>query len=243
MIKNELKIEVGFQLKSDFLPLTVIKLSSNDLAAISAQLNETIEQAPKYFNDTPIILDVNNLKLPAQDLNLKEICQTLREKKIIPIGIRGLKSTDIDLAAECGLAIFKNPRSIIEQVQPIPTPKPVAQPTITTLNVATKIITSPIRSGNTVYAPGGDLVIMAAVNVGAECIADGNIHIYGALRGRALAGAKGNTEARIFCRELDAELVSIAGQYLVRENIKMPKLNSPAIQIYLQNKSLLIEGI
>ena len=100
-----------------------------------------------------------------------------------------------------------------------------------------------MRSGTQVYAKGTDLVVLTAVNAGAECIADGNIHIYGPLRGRALAGANGNKNANIFCESLEAELIAVAGHYLTKDQIKAPKLTKPLIHIYLEGDKLKIGGI
>ncbi|MCF6391590.1 septum site-determining protein MinC, partial [Mycobacterium sp. MBM] len=109
-------------------------------------------------------------------------------------------------------------------------PEPVIKPT--------KIITTPVRGGQTVYAEGGDLVVMAAVSPGAELMADGNIHVYGPMRGRALAGHKGNTKARIFCQQLSAELVSIAGKYKVSEDLRRDPLWGAGVQISLSSDML-----
>lgn len=244
MKNSEVKTGDCFQLKSDFLALTVVKLTSVDIEALRAQLDETIEKAPKYFSNSPVILDVQAVARDAENLNLAEMIAVLREKKILPVGIRGLKPSQAELAHAHGLAYLKSTASIIENVRPIAPPAPKATPTPAppALQPA-KIITKPIRAGATVYAPGSDLIILSAVNAGAECIADGNIHIYGPLRGRALAGAKGNTQARIFCRSLEAELISIAGHYLVKEDIQSPKTDLPTLQIYLKDKTLIIEGI
>jgi septum site-determining protein MinC len=100
-------------------------------------------------------------------------------------------------------------------------------------------VTQPVRSGTQIYARGGDLVVTAAVSPGAELIADGNIHVYGALRGRALAGASGDADARIFCSRLEAELVSIAGRYLVNEQLPAGERGLP-VQIALVDDSLTI---
>jgi septum site-determining protein MinC len=104
-------------------------------------------------------------------------------------------------------------------------------------SVKAKIISQPIRSGQQIYAKEGDLIILASVSPGAEVLADGNIHIYGALKGRALAGVSGNKEARIFCQKLEAELVSIAGHYWVNEDLS-PLPSGQTIQIYLENDRL-----
>jgi septum site-determining protein MinC len=105
-----------------------------------------------------------------------------------------------------------------------------------------KLVTRPIRSGQRVYAAGRDLVVLASVSSGAEVIADGNIHVYGTLRGRALAGVRGNREARIFCLKLQAELVAIAGQYRVSDQLESAQTDVPT-QIYLAEKRLLIEAL
>jgi septum site-determining protein MinC len=101
-----------------------------------------------------------------------------------------------------------------------------------------KIITSPVRGGQQVYAQGGDLIVLAPVSSGAELLADGNIHVYAPMRGRALAGIKGNTAARIFCQQLGAELLSIAGQYKVSEDLRRDPLWGEAIQVSLSGDVL-----
>ncbi|MGH8553382.1 MAG: septum site-determining protein MinC, partial [Methylococcales bacterium] len=102
------------------------------------------------------------------------------------------------------------------------------------------LVERPVRSGQRVYAANGDLIVLATVSAGAEIIAEGNIHVYGTLRGRALAGVKGDLNARIFCTDLQAELVSISGQYQISEGIDH-SLHGKAAQIYLSGESLFIE--
>ncbi|MCK5649116.1 MAG: septum site-determining protein MinC [Gammaproteobacteria bacterium] len=109
-------------------------------------------------------------------------------------------------------------------------------------NRAAKIVRQTIRSGQQIYAPGGDLVVIGSVSAGAEILADGNIHVYGTLRGRALAGVKGNQAASVFCRSLQAELISIAGIYLLSDNIPEDKIGA-SVQIYLENEKLQMESI
>lgn len=107
--------------------------------------------------------------------------------------------------------------------------------------VRTMLVTQPVRSGQRIYAPG-DLVVMSQVSAGAEIMAEGNIHVYNTLRGRALAGVQGNTSARIFCLDLQAELVSIAGDYKTSEHITKAIQKKP-VQIYLQDHALIINEI
>src|SRR5690606_18981178 len=105
-----------------------------------------------------------------------------------------------------------------------------------------KLITRPIRSGQQIYAEGADLIVMSQVSEGAEVLADGHIHIYGALRGRALAGVRGDDSARIFCQNLEAELVSVAGNFLLRDSFADDVLKKP-VQIYMSGENLLVEKL
>ena len=232
-----------FQWKADFFPMTVLKLTNTNITHFSDQLQKTLKQAPNYFANAPIVIDVAKVEQPQKQLDLAGLCTALREQHIIPVGLRGLDAKHSDFAASHGLALVKASKPADAPTKPVETapadtPKP-AEP----LNHKTKIITKPVRSGSRIYAKGGDLIVLAAVNAGGEVIADGNIHIYGPLRGRALAGALGDSEARIFCRSLDAELISIAGHYQVKEHIKTPKATTDMMQIFLDGEKLQIEGV
>ena len=229
MIKTE-----SFQLKADFMPLTVFKFSTPDLDAFNLQLTEVVAKAPKYFVNAPVLLDVQDL-VDQQDLDFATICNELKAKQMFPIGIRGLQTKLQPNALELGLAIV-NAAEKKQETREKPKEKALARR-------KTKIITTPVRSGAQIYAPDGDLIVMAPVNAGAEIIADGNIHVYGALRGRALAGARGDETARIFCSSMQAELVSIAGCYVVKDNLRMPKGNPSMVQIYLDGENINIEGV
>ncbi|WP_333686911.1 septum site-determining protein MinC, partial [Methylococcus capsulatus] len=120
---------------------------------------------------------------------------------------------------------------------PQPTPEPIRPP-----RQGTKIIDQPIRSGQRVYANDGDLVVIATVSPGAELMADGNIHVYGSLRGRAMAGVKGDLDARIFCLDLQAELIAIGGHYKVSENLDGTARGRP-VQIMLRDNALIIQDL
>ncbi len=236
-----------FQLKADFFPMTVLKLNHFDPQIIAKELKQTTIAAPNYFKNTPLIIDVKDWGESYSNLDIEGLCKVLRDQQIIPIGVRGLPSKQTAIATDHGLAIINPPKKAKEEQQPslATKQKNSTAPTKTkqaNLVTNSKIITKPIRAGTQVYAKGGDLVVLAAVNAGGECLADGNIHIYGPLRGRALAGASGKQDARIFCSTLDAELVSIAGQYLAHENIKSPS-STNMVQIYLHNDKLKIDTV
>lgn len=230
-----------FQLKADFIPITVLKLAQCDLRSIAQELDQAISTAPKYFTHAPIIVDILNLGPLKNELDIPGLCKILREKNIIPIGIRGIETKQKAIAIENGLALLKSGPALPEEA-PAPAPEKIEIKKVSGKTEAkytqAKIITKPIRAGTRIYAKDSDLVILAAVNSGAEVIADGNIHIYAPLRGRALAGASGDKDARIFCQAIEAELVSIAGHYWVKENIKAPKNSKSMFQIYLENDKL-----
>ena len=225
--KNE-----SFLLKADFIPLTVINMVDTNIENFQAKWSQTIAKAPHYFTHAPVVIDVK--KIAKNDaLDVSALCTTLKASKIIPVGIKGLAKHQHDEAIANGLAILKSePQS--------PTKKQATPPKTKTL---TQVITKPVRAGSQVYAKDTDLIILSSVNAGAEVIADGNIHIYGPLRGRALAGAMGNDKAHIFCASCEAELISIAGHYLVKENLCLPSINKPMIHISLNGDELNIEGI
>src|SRR3990167_8910890 len=161
----------SFQLKADFLPITILRLLRHETDLLQTQLEQTIQKAPQFFENAPVILDVTELD-DSQECDAAQICAILRTCKMHPIASRGLKNHTI-------LPVL--PQSI---------QKPAAK---NKSNEAasrnpTKLITKAIRAGTQVYAKNSDLIVLGSVNSGAEVIADGNIHVYGPLRGRALAG-------------------------------------------------------
>ena len=219
--KNKLDV---FQLKADLLPITVLQVSENNTAALKAQLETITEKAPSYFANAPVMIDFSKSS-NNNDLDLEKTCAILRQHKMRPIAARGI------------------PDNLTLPVIPDRTNKKPAPQKKPEDNVAkTTVITKPVRAGTQVYAKDGDLIILSSVNAGAEVIADGHIHIYGPLRGRALAGASGDTSARIFCKTLEAELIAIAGHYLVNEKIKTPKLKQSMLQIFLDDETLQIDA-
>src|SRR3990167_3806819 len=216
----------SFQLKADFLPITILRLLRHETKLLQSQLDNITLKAPHYFANAPIVVDFSAIQETSEQMDVKEICTVLRQYQMQPIAARGLKNQDIlPLLSET----TEKPASTDKK-------KVKAQS-----RVPTKIITKPVRAGTQIYAKDSDLIIMASVNAGAEVIADGNIHIYAPLRGRALAGANGDTEARIFCKQLEAELVSVAGHYLLNEKMKTANIAQNMVQIYLVDNQLAIE--
>lgn len=222
----------AFQLKGSLFTLTVLHLFSDQVNAISAQLTGLIKNTPKFFQNMPIVIDLQ--KFPAtSNVDFTTIDQCLREHQLIPVGIRGGTPQQQQNAIECGLAVLPNTKSDATEISKSPTPAA----TLAAPEVFAKVITQPVRSGQQIYARQSDLIILTSVSPGAELLADGNIHVYGALRGRALAGVTGNEQARIFCQQLEAELVAIAGHYWVSEDLQKNTTKQNA-QIYLENEKL-----
>jgi septum site-determining protein MinC len=234
--------EESFQIKADLVPLTVFKLNRLDLAVIENQLKNTLKKAPNYFAHAPVLIDVTDLA-EQEHLDLNGLQQLFREHRLISVALRGANPNLADQAHKAGLALFNNSTKNSFKTEKPDTKEPKSISTNPN-KTATKLITKPVRAGTQIYAKGGDLIILAAVNPGAECLADGNIHVYGPLRGKALAGISGDKDARIFCRSLEAELIAIAGHYQIKEHLKFSsKLNEGMIQIYLEHEKIQITSV
>ena len=204
-----------------------------------AELAEQIRRSPRFFLNAPVVLDLKGAAEFSREAEFAEAREILRRHTLTLIGIQNAAPVQADAASAAGLASFAP-----NATQPT-RPRPAeAAPTLQHLPAAaeskSRLITQPVRSGTQIYARGADLVVTAPVSAGAEIMADGNIHVYAALRGRALAGASGDPEARIFCSRLEAELVSIAGHYLVSDQIP-PEHRGLAVQIALVDDRLTIE--
>ena len=239
-----------------FAPILI--LFNHDIVAIEEALQEKMSLAPEFFKDSPLVLDLRELNKQNQDLDVVQITQMLRRIGFFPVGLRGgneqqnrqarALSIPIDTVREQGNSIIigDTPKQEITS-QPSSQPdtpvtqsvSPVAAPQMD--SAATTLITQPVRSGQRIYA-SGDLIILSQVSAGAEIMAEGNIHVYNTLRGRALAGVHGNTAARIFCFDLQAELISIAGDYKTSEDLTKQIYKNP-VQIYLQDHALIIKEI
>lgn len=225
----------AFELKGSLFTLTIMHFNNADISKIEQQLAKTVEQAPNFFQQAPVVLNFSKLSTPLDDKTLETICALLKDNGMIPVGIAAADDQLKQLAKSQQLALF--PRTTTEK--PATNTQSTNQPTAQ----ATKIITQPVRSGQQIYAKGADLIVIASVSNGAEVLADGNIHIYGTLKGRALAGINGDKSARIFCNKLDAELVSIAGLYQLSEDFAQKQQSDQSIQIYLHNDRLCITEV
>ncbi len=229
LMDNTLKKKM-FQLKGRLYTLTVLSLLDADLALFDQQLSDMIAMAPRLLENAPVVLDCTALN--DEGLDLHGLCRRLRERGLMPVALQGSGERIEALAKENGLAVLNASGAHDKRLEPAPTP--------TVVRPMTKIMSAPVRSGQQVVNTEGDLIITGAISPGAELLAQGHIHVYGALRGRALAGINGQREARIFCQSLDAELVSIAGVYRLSD--QMEPMTGPC-QIYLLEDRIHIEAI
>jgi septum site-determining protein MinC len=246
----------AFDLKGAAFTIPVLSLRNHDMETVSAQLAEKVRQAPDFFYHAPVVINLRYLPEPEQ-IDLVMLLDIMRSRGFLPVGITGCTERQQEQAGFMGLAVLttrtaRNGRQQEEEVvsevkEPEKQPesaKPAGMKKRSGGGAAQAppsavIITEPVRSGQRAAAEHGDLIVMASVSSGAEISAPGNIHVYGALRGRAFAGSNGRTDARIFCQQLEAELVAIAGIYLVNENFP-DSLRSRAVQIRLEAERIRI---
>lgn len=237
------------ELKIGQVGIANLRVRELDVAALAAEMRERIARAPKLFAHAAVVIDFGGLSRCPDAASVRALITGLREAGALPVALAYGTSEIEALARELDLPLLAKFRAQYESAAaPAETP---AAPTANTHVAATPtpvpgaiglVHTQPVRSGQQVYAQGRDLTITAAVGAGAEVIADGSIHIYAPLRGRALAGAQGDRNARIFCREFDAELVAIAGHYKVLEEIPAALRGRP-VQIWLDGERIQIEAL
>ncbi|MFL1483742.1 septum site-determining protein MinC [Marinobacter sp. LN3S78] len=230
----------AFQLKSTTVSLTALELAFFDEDSFELALREKIRQAPGFFKDIPIIVSLDNYEGPTGELDFFKLLGTCRRHNIHVVGVRGGNDDQRRLARHAALAILPgNSRQDRDTPPEASEPAPEAAPSAPVEPVAARVVSQPVRSGQQVYAPEGDLIILAPVQAGAEVLAAGNIHVYGPLRGRALAGVHGLESARVFCQSLEAELVSIAGHYKISEDLQESGWKAAA-QVQLRDDLLVV---
>ena len=251
-----------FDLRSATLSLVAVVLKTSDTAVLAAELEQRVVDAPGIFTGDPVVLDLSALPEDAADPDFSALLETLRRFRLNPIAAKG--GTEAQMAAALEAGLIEAPAAPgaregrkgkgKEGGEAVPEPKVVVREVVKEVikevvrevpgpGAPTLLIDRPLRSGQQVYARGGDLVVMAVVNFGAEVIADGNIHVYAPLRGKAIAGAKGNTEARIYTTCLEAELLSIAGTYRTSETDLPAEVRGKPAQIRLQGEKLVMEPL
>ena len=224
--------QAAFQLRGSAVTVMVLKLFATPDTAFARALADQVATAPDFFRGAPVIIDLE--QYGADAIDFAALGELVLSCGLNPIGVRHVAPAQRDPALAAGLALFPAGRDTHELV--------AGPATVRTDKAHTVVRTEPVRSGQQIYARDGDLILLAAVGAGAEVIADGNIHVYGPLRGRAIAGAAGDINARIFCQSLDAELLSIAGYYCVSETIEA-KFLKQRVQISLAGEQLVFERL
>lgn len=237
-----------FSLEGMLSTITVLRLSTPNLDELEATLRTKIAQLPGFFGDAPVALDLSDLEGTDDDdeererieVPLADLATRLRNLSLVPVGIRHLRQARRAEARRAGLAALKGmPKKGFKAEE---TERRSGEDRRKLQVGSSLVIKAPLRSGQVVYAEQRDVVVLAPINPGAELIADGSIHAYAPIRGRALAGAHGDEEARIFCRSLEADLVAIAGNYLQADDMPASKRKKP-VQIHLENGELVFRDL
>ena len=254
MAATQIDYEPAGELKIGQVGIANLRVRTLDVDQLAAEMRERVSRAPKLFARAAVVVDFGGLAKTPDVAIARALLEGLREAGVLPVALAYGTSDNDALAQQLGLPLLAKFRAQYERADgdapapPAPAAKPAARQAqaeplpvkpVPAQGEPGMMQVAPVRSGQQLYAENRDLTVLATVGAGAEVIADGSIHIYGALRGRALAGAQGNEKARIFCREFHAELVAVAGHYKVLEDI--PKeLRGKPVQIWLDNEELRI---
>jgi septum site-determining protein MinC len=235
------KSRPALEFKGRMLSITRVRILDENPTAIEAQLKTFTRSLGEAAEGLPLLLDAES------PVALKPILAAMRAVGVQPIAV--VEGPLSEAAKECGLAILaRDMLSDASQRSSAPVeaaraaPAPAAAPAAPAERRPARVVTEPIRSGQQIYAEASDLIVMTTVSPGAEVIADGCVHVYGPLRGRAIAGARGDIHARVFCRRMEAELMAVAGIYAVADQMQ-GALRGVAAQAYLKNGVLTIDKL
>lgn len=241
----------AFRLRAGNFNLLVLRLLDPRPDAVLPALGDQFRRAPGFLRFAPIVIGLADLEAAPEEVDFRALVAGLHALEIVPIGTSGGTQAMRQAAQHAGLPPLRPVGGKDAETEAMPAPPApaaeVAAAAATTTAApaadfqgsgrAAMLVTEPVRSGQRIYAQGADLIVTATVNAGAEVIADGNIHIYGALRGRAVAGASDDVTARIFALNFDPELVAIAGFYAVREGLGEAPIGKPT-QVRLDGEDM-----
>jgi septum site-determining protein MinC len=219
-----------FEIKAGLFPLTVLRLLKDNIEEATQQIEALLHRAPDFFTGAPVVIDLQ----PMENAKGTDLIGLVT----LPIGVRNGTDYQRRQAMEAGLALLPNGGGTKRRAIPTDGAKSRRRDR----PAMSRIVSRPVRSGQQVIAEGTDLIVVGAVNPGAEVLAEGSIHVYGPLRGRALAGIGGQSEARIFCQSLEAEVIAIAGIYRVLEEPD-GRFAGRQVQVYLRQGNLMIEPV
>lgn len=237
----------SFDLKSAQLPVLSVVLRSTDMQALAQDLARRLADDPDFFDNDPVLIDLSHVCDSAQDIDFPALLEALRTHHTVPVTVRGGNDAQMEAAKALGLSAAPDAMPArraepeiheiireVEVVHEVEVPAPLADAVI---------VDRPLRSGQRVYAKGTDLVVLDMVSYGAEVIADGNVHVYAPLRGRAVAGASGNTSARIFSTCMEPQLLSIAGIYRTIETDLPKDVAGKPAKVRLDGEKIIIEPV
>ncbi len=251
--------ESAFKIKTGNVSVLQLHLLTTDLALLQKELTIRLAQTPDFFASTPIVLELSGIAKAGTSLDFTALTAFMLRQGLCAAGVAGGSELQREDAVQSGLGLFSQARSAsktdAQQAQQLQLPEQFESPAFSA-KVAerayslmpaaykpTLVIDKPVRTGQRIYAEGASLVVLAIVNAGAELISDGDIHVYAPMRGKAIAGAKGNEAARIFVNSMEAELLSIAGCFKVFEEGIPENVRAKPVCIHLEGSRLVIEHL
>jgi septum site-determining protein MinC len=193
------------------------------------EIDATIARSPGFFAGRPVVVDLSSVDLSQSGIS--HLLASLGDRNIRVLGIEGVEEARLTPSMP---PLLSGGRSCVVE--------PAAPKKVETKQPTSLLLESPVRSGQTIIFPEGDVTILGSVGSGAEVVAGGSIHIYGALRGRAMAGVNGHTSARIYCQKIEAELLAIDGFYQTADDIDAALRGRPA-QAWLQGNTMRITAL
>ncbi len=262
--------EPAFKIKNANLPVFVLHVNTTDPDTLKSELEKRLTQAPGFFSNAPMVIGLAAIADSDAMPDLVDLAALIASHGIRVAGVIGGSAAQRDAAVQAGFALFPDvtARQTAASTEPVveaavpsqpelsgleaeavqavaDSPAPAEDSDVAPVPIArpTMVIDKPVRTGQRVYAEGADLVVLASVNAGAEVIADGNIHIYAPLRGKAIAGAHGNESARIFAQRLEAELISIAGCFQVFAEGIPENVRDKPVQVSLDGSRLVFQPL
>lgn len=229
----------ALEFKGRMLSLTRARILDPDLSAIAVQLKDFARQMPQAVKGMPVVVEADG------PLDLSAVMAAMREVGLQPLGV--VDGPLAETAQRLGIPVL--PAEAAGRTAKTPSAAETASAAEAAAPAAaaparrsTRIITDPVRSGQQIYAPDTDLIVLNTVSAGAEIAADGCVHVYGTLHGRAIAGARGDQTARIFCRRFKSELVAVAGVYAVAEQMQ-GELRNQSVQVSLTDGKLVFDKL
>ena len=240
------------EIKGEMSMLNVLHLHDTNVKEIGDQLEKKRDEVPSFFLNSPVIVDCSAIAEVLSELDLATLKKRLIDLMFVPVGVRGIEPEQQASVIKAGWPVLRAGPKSSKQVASAanePTEKSVAvsqevssTPAVEPSANISKLFEKPVRSGQQIFVEEGDAVLLTHTSAGSEVMASGSVHVYGALRGRVLAGVHGDTSARIFCRSLDAELIAIAGRYQLLDEGDTDLRGKPAM-IRLDGEKLIIEAL